>query len=668
MPPLPSQVRWLIIVIAIAFPFCQPRLWAAPAEAAETRTWSNNSGQFSIEASLLQRNDTHVQLGTADGRKIAVRIDQLSDGDRAYLKSLETLATPDNAPTVPAKPPVPVVVATPPGPELVQRDANAATAADGTPLPASDEAMELPDDTPPHALAVDPAVDAKPLAYGSLKVAPCDAYDKISQPYVVDAATGLVALSIGRHKIDEPEKAHGRVFLGRLPQGKVDVVLDVSEGASLLDFEPTSGRALVISGFDHSMRGGNLVLFDGLAAGKMVPLFRRQLPGMDKPGAKPQVKWARLLSAEHAACVVDSDLFVWNLRTAKLFYRIDKMDSSHFPALSPNRRYMAIPRSGGAVVLDVVDGSPKGFIGLGTTLSPGVAFDSGGRRVALTADNQLLIWDCVEGRATCEATLPAHLGGKLLGWVAPDSLLTGLGRLIRTDLEMTAWCYSISGSAEAMALPGGVLLAKKIQSCEILSLPIPHEAAEKAGRELQRGGDALMLVRPGAKVALDAAVAGNIDRKEVISALREAVERTGWQIVDRAETTVIAQIGQGEKEQLSYQMRNMGESRDSARTETATITPFTAEIQIRRGGDVLWTRKTQNRVPPFLFFKGDQTLQDAVKEFERPNTSFFARLTIPPRIPRSEIADGLGFSSLDGTKWRDISAEDLARAKARRGR
>jgi hypothetical protein len=641
--------------------------WSPAAEDAP-RTWSDGSGRFSIQAKLLQRNETHVQLGTADGRKIAVPVVQLSQGDRDYLKSLETASAQKNKPAVEPRPSVPVVVATPPGPELLQRDASTATAAKGATLPDTMDPMELSTNQPPQGLPVDPVGDATPLVHGVLKVAPCDAYDKVSQPYVVDGSLGLVALSITRNKADEPDSRRGRVFLGNLQSGKVDVVCDVPGGFQLLDFEPDSGRSLAVSGFDTLSRGGDLVLFDGLADGKMEPLFRRQLPGMEKPGFKPLVNWARLLSAEHAACVVDSDLYVWNLRTAKLLARIDKMDSSHFPALSPNRRYMAVPRSGGAVVLDVVDMNPKGVIPFGTTLTPGVVFDPQGRRVGLTTGNQFLVWDCVEGHPTSEATLPANLGGQLLGWLAPDSLLTGTGKLIRTDLEMTTWSYSISGSVEAQALPGGVLLAKKVQGCEIASMPIPHAASEKAAAELQRGGDAMMLVRPGSKVSLDAEVPADMDREEMIAALREALAPTGWQIVNRAETTIVAQIGRGEKQELSYQMRKMGESRESGRTETATITPFTAEIQIRRGGEVLWTRKTQNHVPGMLFLRGEKTLQEAVKKFERPNTSFFTQLTIPPRIPKPEIADGLGLSSLDGANWRDISTEDLARARRRAGR
>ncbi|MHB8898848.1 MAG: SHD1 domain-containing protein [Thermoguttaceae bacterium] len=655
------------VISALAVVLLAALCGRASAADAPTRRWVDGSGRFTIDARLLQRNATHVQLGTADGRTLAVPIAQLSHSDQDYLKGLEPApaATPGQA-AAPASPPT--AAAPPAAPELLKADAGAPTAPETATLPGSEETLSLPTEDPPRGLLVDPAGPVKPLSSANLEVAPCDAYDKVSPPVLVDDDAGLVALSINRNKADEPNSRRGRVFLARLQDRKVDVVCDVPGGFQLLDFEPASGRTLAVSGLDNLSRGGELVLFEGLAEGKMNPVLRRRLPGIDKPGFKPQVRWARLLSDEHAVCLVDNDLFFWNLRTAALQGRVDKVDSAHLPALSPGRRYLAIPRDGGAALVDVVDRSCRGFVRIETSLTPAVAFDREGRRLGLTADNQFLVWDCADGRSECAATLPAHLGGPLLGWVGPNWILTASGRLIRSDLGMTVWTYSIAGGAEATGLVGGILLAKKSNACEISFMPIPHAASEKAAQQLAHGGQSLMLLQPGSKVALDAEVSAGMDRATVIAALREAVSKTGWEIADRADTTIVATIGTGKKADLSYQMREMGRSQAAPRTETASITPFTAELQVRRGGKVLWTRKTENRVPGFLILRNGQTLQDAVKQFERPDTSFFARLNIPPRIPAPEIADGLGMSVQEAGQWRDTSAEELARIRQRFGR
>jgi len=55
--------------------------------AAETRTWTDSTGAFSIEAELVSSANNQVQLRKADGRVITVPLDRLSANDRAYVRS-----------------------------------------------------------------------------------------------------------------------------------------------------------------------------------------------------------------------------------------------------------------------------------------------------------------------------------------------------------------------------------------------------------------------------------------------------------------------------------------------------------------------------------------------------------------------------------------------------
>jgi hypothetical protein len=131
----------------------------------------------------------------------------------------------------------------------------------------------------------------------------------------------------------------------------------------------------------------------------------------------------------------------------------------------------------------------------------------------------------------------------------------------------------------------------------------------------------------------------------------EAAKRAGWTVSDRSPVTLVAKIGRGKPQQLRF--RSMG---PGPRTEsTATLTPFTAEMQIRRRADVLWSRKTENRIPPMLRLKEGETVQDAVNRYEKPNAAFFARLNLPPRIPKPEISSQIGMSSLKDGNWQDMN-------------
>ena len=60
---------------------------AVPAIArAATRTWTDASGSFKVEATLVGVEDGKVQLRKTDGTTIAVPIDKLSAADQAIVR------------------------------------------------------------------------------------------------------------------------------------------------------------------------------------------------------------------------------------------------------------------------------------------------------------------------------------------------------------------------------------------------------------------------------------------------------------------------------------------------------------------------------------------------------------------------------------------------------
>lgn len=103
----------------------------------------------------------------------------------------------------------------------------------------------------------------------------------------------------------------------------------------------------------------------------------------------------------------------------------------------------------------------------------------------------------------------------------------------------------------------------------------------------------------------------------------------------------------------------------SQQASTATLMPFTADLEIRSGADVLWQRSSTNHVPTLLRLEEGETVQDAVKRYEKPDPAFFGRLNLPPRIPRPEVAAQIGMSSLKDGKWMDIPASIRNRNRPR---
>jgi hypothetical protein len=58
----------------------------AGAGTATRRVWKDDSGDFSVEAELVEQSETHVRLRKQDGSVIAVPLDRLSADDRSFLR------------------------------------------------------------------------------------------------------------------------------------------------------------------------------------------------------------------------------------------------------------------------------------------------------------------------------------------------------------------------------------------------------------------------------------------------------------------------------------------------------------------------------------------------------------------------------------------------------
>ena len=164
----------------------------------------------------------------------------------------------------------------------------------------------------------------------------------------------------------------------------------------------------------------------------------------------------------------------------------------------------------------------------------------------------------------------------------------------------------------------------------------------------------VMVTSPGTEVRIEIESTEAVDKKALIEALTTAIERAGWKIKPTAKLIVVGKIGRGKPYSLQYKSNPIGSATTAAQLHNVEIKPFTAMLEIRSGKTVLWTRNTENFEPPMLFLQGNETVEQAVKKYERPQPEFFAALQIPPRIPKSEIAKGLGSSRIDKGVWVDF--------------
>ncbi len=643
--------------------FCCVVSLGASAQDHPVRVWQDASGRFQIRASLIEQTANDARLLTEDGREITVPILRLGQADQQYLKSL---LTPDDNPFAGGRP-----VASPAGSGQAMQPSATASSPMFRTSPSAGSELALPDTGNTLDIAGGAVKDYQPdqprqsISVPSAAVAVCsvDPYDKASPPVIASSDASTVFVSIGRNMSGRPAETRGRVYAVNLSDNQAQLVWDKPAAIRVWDHDLASGQTLLVDQWDQFQRGGELVMVEGLATASPQVLYKRSLPGAGQPGFAPQVQWARLLPGAHVLALVNDSLYLWDLPAARLVYRIEGIGSTSPPALSPSGQYLAVPTTGGATIVETAAGQLCGSISMGGSLKPGLAFHPDGKHLLLCAGNRYQVWDCAAEAVVHEATTTEELGAYPLHWIGPKTFLTQLGALIHVDLGMSVWKYTLPRASEPLVLEDKLLLATASPQCCIVAIAIPHAPAETALKRLMSASDAAMLVRPGSEVAvsIETTVDG-VDQGQIANSLEESISRAGWKVNRRAPISLVAKIGRGEPQQLNYRL--MGQPRDSC-SSTATLTPFTAELEIRRGSDVLWQRATTNHVPSLLRLQEGETVQDAVKRYEKPNPEFFGMLNLPPRIPKPEVAEQIGMSTLDNGTWRDVDRKTLPKVRSR---
>ena len=65
-----------------------PKTKPAARKEYEVRTWTDNSGGFSVRASFYSVTGENVKLRTEEGRELSVPIARLSDADKEYVRAI----------------------------------------------------------------------------------------------------------------------------------------------------------------------------------------------------------------------------------------------------------------------------------------------------------------------------------------------------------------------------------------------------------------------------------------------------------------------------------------------------------------------------------------------------------------------------------------------------
>ena len=585
--------------------------------------WKDQSGSFSIKAAVV---DTDADARTVtlyrldEGTEITVPVDKLSEADQRRLGRIVKAAPLKILPP----PPVESFITT-----RLDLPVGWQTATD---------LSNVPPDPPKIALAVPSGGAAFPKL---------DFWDNLLSLYPIGSSAGWMAAAAGADSSIGKGDFPGRLVWATLADGKVRKIQSIANGELLIAVDAGSQRVLTI----------------GESDGKTTLTLLNASPKTDK--AKPVVRWvsdkgrqgwtpfAEFVGGDRVLHRWgDSRYVVWDVKRRMGVYEVKQ--ESFFdapPVISPGKKYLALPEDKGVRIISANDGATLATLPVEGGSTSGVAFDARGEKLAVLTRNQLAIWNL--GSLSDPQRVPASsVGspfGQKLAWVDDRSLLVDGKTLFDLDRQLPIWSYSAAfaevvdgkGFREVTRVaPGrlcyGVELRDRDQSMFIVgAVELPGDGVRNTIARVNK--EKLWTLLPGTPVSIDTDC-GTYNTQSR-AALENAARSAGWVVQPSAKVVITAKMGRSEPKSVTYEMMGGGGS------QTVRVAPYYSNVAIKEGSTHLWSTGSSSGASSFMWVKKDESIQNRIREAERPDPEFFTRVKFPGKILHPRFRKGFGTST-----------------------
>lgn len=596
------------------------------------RQWSDATGKFKVQASLIAVRGQDVFLETADGKTMKIPLSRLSQADQDFLKG-------DSNPfevVGEAMPSLPAATATP-APATPTSD-TAPQASGNATLPWSDpwsvdwEQVELMQSafdtqwnyTPPATMEL--PFEAKPAMLPKktnffegmrrLEINPVAQRGVVGYTVSFSVPKPLSRISI----IDLPS---GKSLQSEAIECNMSPLAVLNDGATVLmqgtgkereEYETPDqlqlwrmqGKKIVRSGF-----------WQPFAATDDTAGRRRMGMGQDNSHVNHAMPIADnkilLLSKErHLACFdVHTRQAIWHTRL-KSNYALDySLDRTQLFLLDDQTLMVLDPGSGKVLSSLSLEGQPR--------LSwPRIRLNPAGDQLLLTYGNDFRVIDLNSGATGLSGTITTSgpLAANGLSFLNDDYALLDNRLLLHLPSQIMVCEYK--DAAQIISL-GGVEFVGLLgdQGGLVVPTSIPHpKAKETLAKAINDPG--VFLIHPGVSVSLNVAGVGGEYQTQVETALRQAAEKAGYKVVSNAEISIVASVSGPTPEGVSYIARG-----------TYVINKYTTDVRLVWKGKNVWSRGGNN-VPGMLSLERDQTIQQKLDELgKKPNINFFNGVSFP---------------------------------------
>lgn len=612
--------------------------------AAHMRTWTDRTGKHKTRAEFVSIEDGQIRLRKSDGTIVAMPLDKLSPFDQHFAMSLarHPLGPSSMSGLTKSEPAAPAV-------ETAKADwsqvrlitANQSAKATITPDAAEDEPS-----APTCAIALGP----RPA------MAKEQAFFEHAAHLLIDRKRHRILVV---HANLSPRGGGVRLECCDLETSRPLGCLAIPTATSPVDLDPTGSQ--IVGVVNHPRRG-----FEGMGRVEVWRLGRDKstlVSAWDSRESDDKMQigsgQAVFVSPERVLTVNTwrGTIVLWDVRSCQAIYSLPGA-SGCLPALSPNRKQLAVMTAVGVCVFDPNTGEtlarlPAATAESGTTLG----FRRDGRALAALSSERLRVWDLQRGEMTHEIWFPRSMGNDSVDWVDDGHVLAGKSFLIDLERRIVLWQYQLPsfGFSRPVALLNGTMAyalteqAGFQRQAGLFFTPLPHPEARQTAASLS--AEQLLVIKPGVQVSLDVGKASTnpAEVQQVADSLTAKLKANGMAVVASGAPLVLeASVQAGKTDTVTYESlmpQRISVDRPERlfepakrETQTVSLTEKVSQLVLRENGKVIWQRLSTsgNYAPAVVFMKDGESLNAKVAEKQPSPLQFLLHATLPPYLARHD--------------------------------
>ncbi|WP_436716326.1 SHD1 domain-containing protein [Roseiconus lacunae] len=606
--------------IAAAF-YLSAENWNSIAIADETRTWSDTSGRFKLQATLIEVKGSDVYLKRTDGKTVKVPLQRLSEIDRQFLTELENpFEMVDEVPAE-GQPTSPVANRSRP-----PRRSTGFSGWDHPPVNEWDNIKTVGvgfnnqswNYTPPKSnrLPFEPKQAMLPKKNNFF-----EGMRRVEiNPLAASAVAGYTwTFSTPTHqsRVSLIDLKTGRSVNSGLVTGNMSPLAVLNDGQTILMQGTGSDR-------DEYETGDQLQLWtiDGLE----VTRSQSWIPFPDEKKSfgkttNANVRQAIPIQDNRVLILADSGhLACFDIRTLRASWHM-RLPSHHAITLTTDRKQLFVYQDHQLLHLDPSSGTVRGQLTLTEKPRLGwtkIRLNDSGDRMMITFVNQLRVIDLSNGETVddYETAGNSPLSPRGLGYPAEDFALLDNHLLVHIPSRIRVCDYK---DAAVICCEGGTEFIGLLTDKGGLLVPtsMPHPKAEAVLKQAM-DDPSVFLIYPGVEVSLDVSGVPEQYHASVKDNLEESIKRAGYLLKPSAAIEIKASVSGPEQEAISYIARG-----------SYVANKFTSNVTIHANGKEVWTRSSSN-IPGVLMTKRGQSIQERIDELgQGPNLSYFKSITLP---------------------------------------